>query len=596
MILNSQNKFSWGSIFYVARQYKTQIILANIIAILATLAAVPVPMLMPLMVDEVLLGNPGATLAFLDTLLPPHLHQGVAYIAMILAFTVLLRILSVALSVVQSRQFTIIAKNVTFEIRQVLVKRLGLIAISEYESIGSGGLTSHYVTDVETIDKFIGETLNRFIISLLSVLGTAAILLWINWKLGLFILLLNPVVIYFSKRLGGKVKHLKQRENSAFELFQQALVETLDGIYEIRAANKEKHYFKRILDKAKGVRDDSIAFAWQSEAAGKASFLVFLIGFEVFRATAMIMVLYTNLTVGEIFAVFGYLWFMMGPVQDLLGIQYSYFGATAALNRLNTVMVLNNEPNYNTSVDPFAQQNTVAIELRDVKFSYNKELEVIRGISLTIARGEKVALVGASGGGKSTMVQLLLGLYTKSSGEILIDGQAVEQVGFDKIRSNISTVLQSPSLFNDSIRNNLTWGKHYSEEQIWHALDIAQLKDFVWSLDNKLDTQVGQRGVRLSGGQKQRLAIARMVLSDPKVVILDEATSALDTETETNLHQALSDFLNGRTCIIVAHRLSSVRQADRIVVFEDGLISQTGSHHELISQPGLYKTLYGGHH
>ncbi|MFO6425395.1 ABC transporter ATP-binding protein [Motilimonas sp. KMU-193] len=595
MVLNSSSQFSWRSIFDTAKTYKKEIIIAHVVAILATIASVPVPLLMPLMVDEVLLNSPGTSIGIMDQLLPPDWQTPVIYIVCVLLFTIFLRTLSVALTVLQSRQFTIIAKHITFLIRQVLVKQMRLIAIREYETLGSGSLSSHFVTDVETLDKFIGDTLSRFLVSVLAVLGTATILLWLNWQLGLFILLLNPVVIFFSTKLGSKVKHLKKNENSAFELFQQAVVETLDGIYEIRAANKERHYIDRIIDRAKGLRNSSIDYAWRSEAAGRASFLIFLIGFEIFRAVAMIMVLFTDLTVGEIFAVFGYLWFMMGPVQELLNMQYSYFAASASLKRLNSVLALSVEPQLPQQQSPFSQTSELTLTLHDLHFSYNEEVEVIRGISLTIQPGEKVAFVGASGGGKSTLIQLLLGLYPLDRGEILFNGVNVNQCGFDVIRSHTATVLQSPCLFNDNIRNNLTLGEGISDERIWQALKIAQLDDFVAKLDDKLDTQVGQRGVKLSGGQKQRIAIARMVLSDPKLVIMDEATSALDTKTEADLHIALADFLKDRTTIIVAHRLSSVKQADRIFVFEDGKISQTGQHSALVNQPGLYQSLYGNH-
>jgi len=189
---------------------------------------------------------------------------------------------------------------------------------------------------------------------------------------------------------------------------------------------------------------------------------------------------------------------------------------------------------------------------------------------------------------------VLLGLYSASQGEVRFDGVPVSQIGLPTVRDNVATVLQQPALFNGTIRDNLTMGEQIEDDVLWHALDVAQLKTFVADeLSKGLDTVVGRQGIRLSGGQRQRLAIARMILSDPKVVILDEATSALDTETEFVLHQALNRFLAGRTTIIVAHRLSAVKQADHVYVFEDGQISEQGSHYDLIEQKGLYARLYG---
>ena len=212
---------------------------------------------------------------------------------------------------------------------------------------------------------------------------------------------------------------------------------------------------------------------------------------------------------------------------------------------------------------------------------------------MNIPAGKKVALVGASGGGKSTLIQLLIGVYRQDSGIIRFNGETTDDISYDVIRDQIAVVLQQPILFNDSLRHNLTLGSDYDDLQLWRALEIAQMQDVISQISDGLDTQIGRNGIRLSGGQRQRLAIARMVLSDPKFVILDEATSALDTATEAALHKALTEFLDGRTTLIVAHRLSAVKQADLIYVLEDGQVTQAGTHVELVKQEGLYQTLYG---
>ncbi|MCL4121527.1 UNVERIFIED_CONTAM: hypothetical protein GTU68_042549 [Idotea baltica] len=284
---------------------------------------------------------------------------------------------------------------------------------------------------------------------------------------------------------------------------------------------------------------------------------------------------------------------MLSPIQELLSIQFSWYGASAALKRINTLLHINEEPKIESNTNPFYGKSTTEITINNLNFSYNDECQVLNNLSLTIRAGEKVALVGASGGGKSTLIQLLLGLYQPSDGHILFNGHNTKDIGFEKIRNQISVVLQQPILFNDTLRYNLTLGSDYSDDLLWHALDVAQLQDVVIQLTDGLDTQIGRQGVKLSGGQRQRLAIARMVLTDPKFVILDEATSALDTATEAALHKALSEFLVGRTTLIVAHRLSAVKQADTIYVLDDGKVSQSGTHHELVTQQGLYQTLYG---
>ncbi|WP_162904353.1 ABC transporter ATP-binding protein [Vibrio cholerae] len=575
------------------KKHRAKLLFANFIAVVATLISVPIPLLMPLMVDEVLLNHPAKGVEVMNQFLPQGWQTATGYIMLTLLMVVVMRIASQLLNILQSRQFTLVSKTITYEMRRKMIEKLGRISIRQYETRGSGGINSHLITDIETIDQFIGSTLSKFLISLLTVIGTAIVLLWLEWRLGLFILLVNPIVIYFSRMLGSQVKHLKKRENQAFERFQNRLVETLDGIYQLRAANKEREFLNRLISDADAVRENADKYAWQSEAAGRLSFLLFLLGFELFRAVAMLMVVFSDLTIGQIFAVFGYLWFMLSPVQELLGIQFSWYAAKAALKRINGLLELEEEYRPISKVNPFTQPGEVDIEINNIHFSYDGESQVLNDLSLHIPAGKKVALVGASGGGKSTLIQLLIGVYRAQSGAIRFNRQHCDDISFDVIRDQIAVVLQQPILFNDTLRHNLTLGGQFSDDALWQALDISQLQDVITKLDQGLESQIGRNGIRLSGGQRQRLAIARMVLSNPKFVILDEATSALDTATEAALHLALSKFLRGRTTLIVAHRLSAVKQADLIYVLEDGHVSQSGTHHELLEQEGLYQTLYG---
>ena len=585
-------QYTWHSILGIVREHRKDLISAHIVAILAAVASVPIPLLMPLLVDEVLLHQPGRLVAWLNSQFPAAWQGPVLYIGAVLALTLALRLTALVLGVWQGRSFTLIAKDVVFRMREQMLLRLSRIAMSEYETLGSGTVATHFVKDLDALDTFIGASVSKFLVALLSIIGTAIVLLWMHWQLALFILLLNPAVIYFTTVLGKRVKELKRRENGAFELFQQALTETLDAIQQIRAINRERHYIAQVIDRARGIRTDAAAFSWKSDAAGRLSFMVFLFGFDVFRAISMLMVVYSNLSVGQMMAVFGYLWFMMGPVQEILGIQYAFYAAKAALGRINRLLALKDEPHYPHRKDPFAGKHTVGVDVEDVRFSYG-ETPVLNGVSLRIRAGEKVALVGASGGGKSTLVQVLLGLYPPDSGTVNFDGVPMTEIGMEVVRSHVATVLQHPALFNDTVRMNLTLGRELSDEQLWQALRVAQLADTVRELPSGLDTIVGRQGVRLSGGQRQRLAIARMVLSDPQVVILDEATSALDAETEARLHEALRGFLRNRTTLIIAHRLSAVKQADRAYVFDGGRIIEEGMHDELIKGDGLYSRLYG---
>jgi len=588
-----KSSYSWRYITNIALEHRQELIKANVIAFIAALVSVPLPLFMPLLVDEVLLEQPGFIIESVAPLFPEQWHGPVLFIGAILVATIVLRLIALMMNVWQARQFTIISKDVTYRIRVGLLQRLQRISMAAYETVGSGAVSSHFVTDLDTIDRFIGSSLSRLLIAFLSIIGTAIILLWMHWQLALFILFLNPVVIYFTTVVAKRVKHLKGKENKAFELFQGALTETLDNIQQLRACNREQHYLKGLVQEARSVRDFSCAFEWKSDAANRLSFVLFMIGVDLFRAISMLMVVFSDLSIGEMMAVFGYLWFMMAPVQEILQIQYSFYAAKAALQRINKLAGFKEEPHYPANVNPFSGKQTVSVRLDDIHFSYESGVEVLKGVSVDIPAGQKIALVGASGGGKSTLVQGILGLYPIDKGEIYFDGVSLKEIGYACVRDHVATVLQQPALFNGTIRSNLTMGQECSEEALWEALTVAQLSNFVHELEDGLDTQVGRQGVRLSGGQRQRLAIARMVLSDPQVVILDEATSALDAETELNLHRALQTFLAGRTTIIVAHRLSAVKQADHVYVFEDGKICEQGNHDQLLQSNGLYSRLYG---
>lgn len=593
-IPSTQKKgYDWNYIYQIALEHKKELVKAHFIAILAAIASVPVPLLMPLLVDEVLLKNPGITIKVVNYFFPEDWQGPILYILSVLFFSLLLRLISIIFNILQARKFSCISKDIIFRIRRHLIKRLQTISMAEYESLGSGTVVTHLVTDLDTLDAFIGTTISKLLVACLTILGTAAILLWMHWQLGLFILLLNPVVIYFTRVVGKHVKELKSRENSAYEIFQQSLTETLEAIHQIRASNREKHYFNQLIESARSVKEFSSVFAWKSDAATRLSFLIFLFGFDIFRATAMFMVFYSDLSIGEMLAVFGYLWFMMAPVQEVLGIQYAFYSAKAALTRINRLNDLNLEPQYPHIEDPFVNKKTVSIRIKNLHFRYNDEMEVLNGIDLTINPGEKVALVGASGGGKSTLVQNLIGLYPATEGTIFYDDVPINRIGLEVVREHVVTVLQHPILFNDTIRANLTLGRKVDENKLWNALETAQLKDIIGSLEQGLDTRVGRQGMRLSGGQRQRIAIARMIIADPSVVILDEATSALDSETEHKLHKAMSSFLKDRTTIIIAHRLSAVKQADHVYVFEEGKICEQGRHETLIEKKGLYSKLYG---
>ncbi len=458
--------YTWHYVLSIFLRHRREIVVANTVAIIAAALSVPVPLLMPLLVDEVLLDKPGNMLAALNALIPQSLSGPTAYIAAVLVITIVLRLASMVLQVWQTRQFSLVAKDLIYRMRCELIARLERVSMSEYETLGSSTVASHLVVDLNTVDEFTGVTVSRLLIAVLTLIGAAAVLMWIHWPLGVFILVMNPVSVYFTLVISKRVKELKRRENKALQIFQEALSETLDAIHQIRAANRERHYLGRVIDLASDIRSHSAAYSWKSDAANRMSFVVFLIGIDAFRAVAMLMVIFSDLSLGRMIAVFGYLWFMLGPIETILGLQYAYQSATAALDRINSLFELKDEPRYAHRVNPFEQRRANSLELLDLRFRYGDGPLVLDGLELAIAAGEQIAIVGASGGGKSTLVQIILGLYTPASGEVLFDGVPVNEIGLDVVREHVGTVLQHPALLHASVRENLTLGRAFGDDAL----------------------------------------------------------------------------------------------------------------------------------
>ncbi len=566
--------------------YKKAVILGNIVALLSTLLIVIIPLFIPLIVDELLLGQEHGFIAWISQNIFTSDTKG--YVLFVLTLILFLRVLSVLLGIVQSKIFTVISKNITYKMRESLLAHLKHVSLKEYEMMRVGAVTSKLVTDVETIDAFVSSTISKVIIASFVLLFSAVVLFWIHWQLAVFILVTNPIVVFFTAKLARNIGRLKKEENRAVEVFQSALTETLELFHQIRAANKEEYFFKQSEEKAKELKEHSIAYGYKSDVAMKYSYLVFLSGYEVFRAVSILAVAYSDLSVGLMLAIFSYLWVMVTPTQDIINFQYALSTAKAACKRINTVYAMEQEPQIDEKSNPFVGQHAIDIEVKDLSFSYQKDKSILNNINLHIEKGCKIAIVGASGSGKTTLANILVGFYPLDEGEIFYAGVLNKALKLSTIRENIHLILQHPKLFNDTMLFNLTLGKEYSADAVKKALHIAQLDDVIAGLDLGLDTLVGKDGIKLSGGQRQRVAIARMILSDPKVVIFDESTSALDVHTEVKLFEALHDFLSEKTVITIAHRLSTIQSAEFIYVLEDGKVVDSGTPKALLSKDESY--------
>ncbi len=544
-------------------QHKRVLIVANIVVIFATLLSIPVPLLIPLLIDEIILGKGGWVTENIDAFVT--ISSPEYYILTVLIITVLLRALSLALNILHIRLFTKIAKEVTYNIRRRLLTHLKVVSMSEYDMLGSGAVSAKVITDVDTIDKFISSSVGEIIVETLTFLGVAIIILYLSWQLALVILILNPLALAFFLRVFRSVAKIKKTENKAIEVFQNSLTESLELYNQIRVQNREGYFLDDIDKRAKHIRDKAYTFGLKSEISLKFSQMLIMYSHDIFRSVGILMVLLGLLTIGKMLAIFAYAWVIMRPMDKIINFTHLYFNAKTSIERLNEILKLEIEPKYEPKKNPFKDKNTVSIELRDVSFSYDEHTTVLQNINIKIEQGEKVAIIGETGSGKSTLAQILIGLYPLQKGEIYYNGIALEDIGYELVRENVGFVLQSPMMFNNSLRFNLTLGKSYSDEVIYEVLKTTQLYDFVDKLPKKLDTIVGKNGTKLSGGQKQRLSIARVLLDNPKVIIFDESTSSLDNETENRLLEAVGVYSKEKTVIMIAHRKNSIEKADRVI-------------------------------
>ena len=574
-------------IFQSVLEKKKALIIGQIVTVLAIMISIPIPLLLPMLVDEVLLDKPSSILASIDTIIGSG--DAFYYISIVTLSVIILRIVYFILSVIITKIFTKISKHVTFKIREKLLTHLKRVCINEYETLGSGAVSANLITDVNTLDAFIITSSSKLISSVLTLLAVSVVMIIIHPMLGLMILTIQPIIMLLSKRISKNVSVLKKEENEAVEDFQNNISEVLELFSQIKASNKEENFFQNAINKAKNVQITSNEYAYKSLAYERFSFTIFLVAFEVLRASGLIMVAYSDLSIGLMFAMFGYIWFIITPIQDILSMQYSYASAKAAIKRINKILDLHLEEDSHEILK--LKKNALDIHVKKLRFFYNTDKVVLDDISFYIKAGEKVAFIGASGSGKTTLAQIISSFYTLKGGNIFYNDISIHDIKKSSLRENIFLVLQMPILFNNTLRFNITMGNdEICDNKIKEALEIAQMTELINDMKEGLNTIVGKNGIRLSGGQRQRLSIARMIIADPAVVIFDESTSALDVHTETRLFADLEKVLKNKTVITIAHRLSTVKNANKIYVLHEGNIVQEGNHETLSLEEGHYNS------
>lgn len=483
------------------------------------------------------------------------------------------------------------AWNFVSDMRIRIYEHLQKLSLRYYHDKQTGQLMSRATSDTDKLETLIAHAAPDLIVNILMLVGVAIILFKINIVLAILSLVTIPPLVVGSVYFAKKVRPTFRTSQQALAEFSATLHDNLSGIKEIQVFNQQEREKKRIAKKSVNYAVETLRYLRSSAIYHPSiQFLnnfgnVLVIGVGGYLASV------GKIPVQDIVAFVLYLNMFYQPISTMGRINEDLQNALAGADRI--FEILDTEPDIKDREEAMNLGRVKGkLELRDVSFQYIPGIDVLKDINLEIKPGEMVALVGPTGVGKTTLISLITRFYDPTSGTVWVDGHDARDVSLRSLRDNISIVLQDIFLFNGTVADNIAYGcVQASREEIMEAAKVAHAHEFIMNLEDGYDTIIGERGVKLSGGQKQRLSIARAVLRNTPILILDEATASVDVETEQLIHEAIDRVIENRTTIVIAHRLSSVKKADKIVVLNEGGISEMGTHQELLDRGGLYSHL-----
>jgi subfamily B ATP-binding cassette protein MsbA len=483
-------------------------------------------------------------------------------------------------------------QSVVKDVRNSLYNSIIDKPISFFRSRSTGGLISRITSDVERIQYAVSTNLSDMVREFFTILAFASYIIFLNWVFALIAFVVAPVVVAPIVQLGRRLRKTSKLSQEKMEDLTTRLHETFSGIHIVKAFCSEKQEQERFAkENDKLLRVNLKATKYYSLTAPIMEMIgAFSIAYMIYYGASQIIA--GNMTVGTFIAVLAALYGMYNPIKRLSRISNNLQQAFAAIDRIEDMLAIEEEIKEVSGAVELEKFKTV-ISYENVSFSYG-DRTVLENISFSVNRGETYAFVGLSGAGKTTLVNLLPRFDDVTTGKITIDGVDIRKFTLESLRKKIGNVTQETILFNDTVKNNIAYGmdRNVSDDELIAAAKSAHAHSFIERMPEGYNTIIGEKGVKLSGGERQRIAIARALMHNPPILILDEATSALDSESERIVQDALENLMKERTTFVIAHRLSTVRNANAIIVLSDGKIVETGPHDKLLAQNGTYAKLY----